>query len=137
MGWKLYVGDGETAGLNMLETPLVNTNWKDMPLPVGIYSGRNTVEWGLAKEKLGWNDFPQDRAILYDSGVRKPSPRGIEILAERIGFSSPLFFGDTGSDLQALRAFKGNGSFVAIGDQLPEEKGYPSVQAALEDIFSI
>lgn len=135
--WNLYVGDADHDGLHRLEKPLVHMNWKDMPLPVGVYSGRNQTEWKLGKEKLGWLDFPPEQAILYDSYVRKPSPRGIEILTERMGAHAPLFFGDTASDVQALKAFGGKGDFVAIGDMLPEQRHYPDVQTALEDIFHI
>ncbi len=136
-GWGLYAGDGRNPGLYNLEVPLVSTNWKDMPLPVGIYTGRNTAEWALAKATLGWQDFPLSQTILYDTGVRKPSPLGIEILSDRMGFKRPMFFGDTASDAKALRAYDSNGLFTAIGNLLPEEKSYPSAQAALNDIFGI
>ena len=48
-----------------------------------------------------------------------------------------MFFGDTASDAKALRAYDSNGLFTAIGNLLPEEKSYPSAQAALNDIFGI
>lgn len=137
IGWKLYAGDQNNKGLYNKETPLVSTNWKDMPLPVGIYSGRNSIEWTFAQEKLSWRDFPISNTVLYDTGVRKPSPLGIEILSKRMGFKRPVYFGDTASDVQALRAFGPGGSFIAIGDLLPEEKSFPSAQAALEAVFSI
>ena len=38
-GWGLYAGDGRNPGLYNLEVPLISTNWKDMPLPVVIYTG--------------------------------------------------------------------------------------------------
>lgn len=137
MCWEMYAGGNGKPGLHSLEVPLVTTNWKDMPLPVGIYTGRNTAEWALAKETLGWQDFPLSRTILCDMGIKKPSPLGIEILSERMGFKRPMFFGDTASDAKALRAYDPNGLFTAIGELLPEEKSYPNTQAALHDIFGI
>ena len=91
----------------------------ELGLPVAIYSGRNAYEWELAKKSLGWEDFPDDRIIHYDHGIEKPSPKGLEILCERIGASSPVFFGDTASDMKAQAAF-GRGRFAAIGRLLPE-----------------
>ena len=114
---KLY-GDPET-GLYRLEEPMLARRWDKLGLPVAIYSGRNSYEWQLAKKRLGWEDFPDELIIESDSGILKPSPVGLEILCERLGSSSPVFFGDTGSDMMAQAAF-GRGLFAAVGRLLPE-----------------
>lgn len=114
---KLY-GDPEN-GLYRLEKPMLRRRWDSLGLPVGIYSGRTAFEWELAKKSLGWEDFPDARIIHYDHGIEKPSPLGLEILCERLGASSPVFFGDTASDMKAQAAF-GRGRFAAIGRLLPE-----------------
>lgn len=133
----LYAGTKERRGLHLLETPLLTINWKEIPLPVGIYSGRDTREWGMGKEALGWTDFPDERVILSDTGITKPSPKGLEILCDRMGAKAPCFFGDTASDLLAYSAF-GKGSFAAIGGLLPEaEHIYPDTDAAVKDILKI
>ncbi len=114
---RLY-GD-EEKGLYRLEVPTLSRRWDELGLPVAIYSGRNAFEWELAKKSLGWEDFPDDRIIHYDHGIEKPSPEGLEILCGRLGASSPVFFGDTASDMKAQAAF-GRGRFAAVGRLLPE-----------------
>ncbi len=114
---RLY-GDPE-SGLYRLEKPMLCRRWDALGLPVAIYSGRNAQEWQLAKKRLDWEDFPDDRIIHSDHGVTKPSPKGLEILCERLGSLSPVFFGDTASDMKAQAAF-GRGLFAAIGRLLPE-----------------
>ena len=114
---ELY-GDPE-RGLYRLEKPALSRRWDKLGLPVAIYSGRNAYEWELAKKSLGWEDFPDELIIHSDHGIEKPSPEGLEILCGRIGASSPVFFGDTASDMKAQAAF-GRGHFAAVGRLLPE-----------------
>jgi phosphoglycolate phosphatase-like HAD superfamily hydrolase len=103
-----------TGGLYREETPLVKRHWRDIPLPAAVYTGRDKLEWSLAKESLGWQDFPDELVIEAESGIAKPSPRGLEILAGKLGSKRPAYFGDTASDLQAQEAF-GRGYFVGVG----------------------
>lgn len=130
---KLY-GDSEGGGLHMLETPMLRSHWRELPLPVGVYTGRNLLEWELAKESLMWRDFPIERVVHSDMGIYKPSPLGLEILCERLGVKEPLFFGDTASDIMAQKAF-GRGAFAAIGGLLPNaELVYNSTEEAIADL---
>ena len=117
----IYFGDEETPGLYLQERVMLPIHWSQLPLPVGIYTGRDSREWEFAKKMLNWQDFPDDRIVHSDSGIRKPSPEGFEILCSRMGRERPLFFGDTASDQKAHVAF-GNGFFVAIGELLPESE---------------
>lgn len=122
--------------LYKLETPMLTCHWKELPLPVAIYTGRNNAECLLAKKLLGWEDFPDELIIHSDSGITKPSPLGLEILCEKLGAGNPVFFGDTGSDIMASRAF-GKGYFVAIGDLLADaEYRYDDPQEALEALLN-
>lgn len=126
---ELYGGKG--CGLHLLERPMIQKHWRELGLPVAIYSGRNGLEWELAKDSLGWNDFPDELIIHSDSGITKPSPEGLEILCRRLGVSSPVFFGDTASDMQAQAAF-GKGRFAAVGPLLPEaEFRYDATEEAV------
>lgn len=126
---ELYGGRG--YGLHLLERPMIKKHWRELGLPVAIYSGRNGLEWELGKESLGWNDFPDELIIHSDSGITKPSPEGLEILCRRLGASSPVFFGDTASDMQAQAAF-GRGRFAAVGPLLPEaEFRYDTTEEAV------
>lgn len=131
---RLY-GYGGGGGLHMLETPMLHTRWNMLPLPVGIYTGRNLIEWEFAKQCLGWEDFPLENVIHSETGITKPSPKGLEILCCKFGAENPLFFGDTASDYQAWMAF-GRGMFVAIGDLLPEaEYVFDNTQTAVDTLL--
>lgn len=132
----LYQGTDAEEGLFRLEIPMLRCSWRDLPLPVGIYSGRCMAEWNLAKKSLGWEDFPTERVIHSDTGIMKPSPRGLEILCERMGVELPLFFGDTASDMRAQAAF-GRGQFVAVGGLLPEAPMvFKDTESALEGLLN-
>ncbi|MCE5202577.1 MAG: HAD family hydrolase [Synergistaceae bacterium] len=132
---ELY-GTGDTGGLHMLETPMLHSHWSELPLPVGIYTGRNLIEWELAKKSLGWQDFPSEHVVHSDSGILKPSPEGLDILCKSLGSCSPLFFGDTASDMKAHKAF-GKGDFVAIGELLPEAGLiFKDTESALEELLN-
>ena len=132
----LYIGEEGNPGLYSLEVPMLSFHWSKLPLPVGIYTGRNLIEWDLAKKALGWHDFPEDRIIHSDMGIYKPSPEGLEILSKRLGCENPLFFGDTGSDMKAQSSF-GKGYFVAVGRLLPEAKYvYDSTETAVNEIIA-
>lgn len=133
---RLY-GYGTDGGLHKLEKPLIKKRWSELPLPVGIYTGRNKIEWSFAKECLGWDDFPSENAVLSDSGVRKPSPEGLEILCGRFGAKEPFVFGDTASDMLAWKTF-GRGRFAAIGNLLPEaEFTFDDAESALDALLGL
>lgn len=133
----LYFGTDEEPGLYSLEVPMLSLHWEDLPLPVGVYTGRNLPEWQLAKKALGWQDFPDDKIIHSDTGIHKPSPEGLELLSKRLGCTDPVFFGDTGSDMKAQAAF-GKGRFVAIGKLFSEaDYIYDHTERAVKDIISL
>jgi len=102
------------------ERPLASFNWKEILVPVGIYTGRPVSELRLALKLIGWEDFPPGLMITPESGITKPSPEGLAVLCEKTGTANPLFLGDAESDRQALRAF-GKGTFAAVGDFLSDE----------------
>ena len=117
---RLYFGTDEKPGACALDVPQVDGNWRDLPLPAYIYTGRDLREWRAAQRTLGWLDFPDDRVVHRDTGMLKPSPDGLEYLCNRFGHRSPIFFGDTMSDKKSCDAF-GRALFFAIGPLLPEE----------------
>ena len=133
--YGLYGGTEQRAGLHLLEVPMLTSHWKELPLPVGIYTGRDLREWSLAKVSLGWEDFPIEHIIHLDTGIAKPSPEVLEILCRRLNVHSPLFFGDTAADMKAMQAF-GKGSFAAIGSLLPEAQwSFRTADEALEKLL--
>lgn len=98
------------------ERPLIRRSFREIPLPVGIYTGRPWRELDLAFRLLGWEDFPREMVVPMDSGILKPSPLGLEVLCQRMNASNPTFFGDSESDRAAHQAF-GRGLFLAVGDR--------------------
>ncbi len=123
----------EVSGLWRMETPLIRSSWKDLPLPVGIYTGRPRAELDLGLRLLNWNDFPRERAITPDEGISKPSPEGLALLCRRLEVTNPLFFGDTESDREAWRRF-GKGCFIAIGPILKDhDPHFDDVETALKE----
>lgn len=118
-------------GLWENERPMISCSWRSLPVPAGIYTGRTAKELHLALRGLGWEDFPNSMIITSDSGITKPSPRGLKILCETAGANNPLFLGDTESDRQTVQAY-GQGAFAAIGDFLPDaELAFPGPEEAL------
>ncbi len=115
-----YFGSDERPGTSAQETPLIDIDWKDLPLPAYIYTGRDLREWRAARRVIGWPDFPDDRVVHRDTGMMKPSPAGLQYICSRFGHHAPIFFGDTMSDKQASDAF-GRGTFCAIGPLLAGE----------------
>ncbi len=128
----LYLGTKDSKGLHLLETPQIHAKWNEMPLPVGLYTGRDRKELACAYESLGWQPLPEENVIHRETGICKPSPKGLEILCERFDAENPLFFGDTASDMMAYNAF-GKGVFVAIGCLLQEaENRFADCDTALK-----
>lgn len=121
-------------GLWHAEKPLLNCHWSDLSRPAAIYTGRFLPELELALARLGWEDFPIDRIVTPETGISKPSGEGFARLCRTTGTRNPVYFGDTESDRESLRRF-GKGTFVAIGNLLPEETcRYDLVSEALMDL---
>jgi len=107
---KWYKG----KGLWRRERALIDVHWKDLPLPVCIFTGRSRKECLLGLKLLGWEDLPKERIFTLEDGMPKPSPEGLEVLSARVGAKNPIFFGDTSSDLESAKRF-GRGKFVYVG----------------------
>jgi len=110
----------EKEGLWKVEKPGVLGHWKELGLPVGIYTGRTRDEMVLGYKILNWLDFPDNMLICSNDGILKPSPEGLAVLCERSGAKHPAFFGDTASDRVTWGTF-GKGEFIAIGPILEAE----------------
>ena len=131
----IYLGGEDQPGTCMLERPLSSVHWRELPLPVCIYTGRNLREWRQGQKILKWQGFPDERVVHFDTGMRKPAPDGLEYLCNTFGLQRPIFFGDTMSDKKAHVAF-GKGLFAAIGDLMPQEEFcFASVNEALSQMI--
>ncbi len=111
----LYAGLPQ-EGLYSLEKPLCDAELlRSVQMPMGLFTGRNSGEAGLALErfKLG---VPARRRIVDDGVVpKKPSPEGLMLLA-RETTGPVLFAGDTVDDKRAAMAYQQR----AAADGLPE-----------------
>ena len=121
------------------DRPMIESHWSDFPLPAYIYSGRYLREWRFAQDILKWGDFPDERTVLLDSGIHKPSPKGLDMICSKFNHDRPVFFGDTMSDKLSSDAF-GRGWFAAIGDILKDRVSdkslsFPDTETALSAIF--
>jgi phosphoglycolate phosphatase-like HAD superfamily hydrolase len=132
LGQALYTGTELSPGEWVLDKAMLGLHWSELPLPAYIYTGRDMREWRLAQNVLKWEDFPDDRTVQIDMGIKKPSPGGLEYICETFGHENPIFFGDTMSDLMSSAAF-GRGWFAAIGDMIPEaQMRFPDIKTALQ-----
>jgi phosphoglycolate phosphatase-like HAD superfamily hydrolase len=131
LGQALYTGADGSPGAWKLDRPMLRVHWSGLPLPAYIYTGRDLKEWRLAQYVLKWDDFPDDRTVQVDMGIKKPSPEGLEYIRRVFGHEKPVFFGDTMSDFMSSEAF-GRGWFAAIGDMIPEARlRFPDIETAL------
>ena len=135
LGQALYTGTDDSPGEWTLDRSMLGAHWSRLPLPAYIYTGRDMREWRLAQHVLKWDDFPDERTVQVDMGIKKPSPEGLEYICRAFGHARPIFFGDTMSDFMSSEAF-GKGWFAAIGDMIPEAPlRFPDITAALSRIL--
>ena len=135
-GQELYVGTEDEPGQWTSDRPMLTADWKRLPLPAYVYTGRDLKEWRLAQKTLSWPDFPDERAVVIDMGIKKPSAEGLEYVCRKFGHERPVYFGDTAGDKLSLYEF-GRGWFVAIGDMMPEaDMRFPDVKTALRAILN-
>lgn len=133
----IYVGSGGDDGIYLIEKPQLRTGWRELPLPGYIYTGRDEKEWRLAQKLLDWGDLPDERVVHSGTGMVKPSPDGLIHICSQFGHKSPVFFGDTVSDLQAFRTF-GRGWFAAIGHIIEDaEHRFSDVNEALSKLAEL
>jgi len=117
------------------ERPMLCAHWKELGYPVGVYTGRNDIEMGLALEILGWTDLPLQRCITADRGILKPSAEGLFELERILSVERILFFGDTESDRKAFEGYR-RGRFIAVGDLLSGPQAfYPTLEEALSEVL--
>lgn len=84
---------------------------------LGILTGRTKEETETALEQADLVDLISFENIIYDNGIhRKPDPKVLEILGDRMGTKVGLYTGDIIDDLQTVlnyREIKANRRFLA------------------------
>jgi len=74
---------------------------------IGLYTGRTLAEAKHAISLIGAEHVINwEHVVTADDSIYKPDPRGLEILAERMGFRSAVFFGDMPDDAEAVRRYR-------------------------------
>jgi phosphoglycolate phosphatase-like HAD superfamily hydrolase len=135
-GQELYAGTEDEPGRWISDKPMIEADWRRLPLPAYIYTGRYAAEWRLAQHTLSWLDFPDERVVVIDMGIKKPSARGLEYICRKFGHERPVYFGDTAGDKLSHDEF-GRGWFVAIGERIPDARvRFPDVKTALRVILN-
>ena len=130
-GQELYVGTDDEPGRWTSDRPMFTADWRRLPLPAYVYTGRDMKEWRLAQKTLSWQNFPDERVVQVDMGIKKPSSEGLEYFCRKFGHERPVYLGDTAGDKLSYDAF-GRGWFVAIGDMIPDAGvRFPDVESAL------
>lgn len=80
---------------------------KDMKL--GILTGRARRETRLALERLGLlTIIPEEFWVTDDDPIRKPDPKALRVLVEKLEANSAIYVGDTIDDLQMVNDYKAN-----------------------------
>ena len=80
---------------------LACASWK-----IGLYTGRTLAEAKHAISLIGAGHLINwEHVVTADDSIYKPDPRGLEILAQRMGFRSAVFFGDMPDDAEAVRRY--------------------------------
>jgi HAD superfamily hydrolase (TIGR01548 family) len=77
-------------------------NWK-----LGLYTGRTLAESKHAISLIGAEKlFQWEHVVTADDSIYKPNPRGLELLAQRMGFKRAVFFGDMPDDAEAALRYR-------------------------------
>lgn len=78
---------------------------KDMKL--GILTGRAKRETMLALERMGLTHIiPEEFWVTDDDPIRKPDPKALTILMEKLGANCAIYVGDTIDDLKMVNDYK-------------------------------
>ncbi len=73
---------------------------------LGVQTGRTWEEAQLGMERIGLDKIiPDVHVVTKRDKFHKPDPRGLMLLADRLGFKNALYIGDTLDDLRTVRRF--------------------------------
>ena len=119
---ELYAGDRCEAlygyaptlydgpGFYKFDRPLLDTAHLPANKILGVQTGRTYEEAKLGLELCGLqNAISEQSLITKRDGFHKPEPGGLQLLAERLGFTCALYIGDTGDDLRTVQNFNAGG----------------------------
>ncbi len=98
------------AGYLERERPLIDLALLPADLKLGILTGRAKRETRLALERLHLlQRIPEEFWVTDDDPIRKPDPKALLVLAERLQVRRAIYVGDTVDDLRMVNEFKAMG----------------------------
>lgn len=98
----LYTGPGYIN----LDTPLLDLSKLPTGKTLGAQTGRSLEEARFGLEMCGlWDRIPAANLVTATDGFKKPHPGGLLALAKRLGFTNPVYVGDTWDDLRTVQRF--------------------------------
>ncbi|MFA0750397.1 MAG: hypothetical protein SLRJCFUN_000800 [Candidatus Fervidibacter sp.] len=95
------------VGLLEREQVLIDLSLLPPDLKLGILTGRARRETALALERIGLSErIPPEFWVTDDDAPRKPDPRALAVLTERLQTQCALYVGDTVDDLRMVNEYK-------------------------------
>lgn len=89
------------------ERPILDISLLPPGLNLGVITGRSRRETAFALRRLGLTEkIPPASWVTDEDLFRKPDPRALAILMERLQIQSALYVGDTIDDLQMVNDYK-------------------------------
>lgn len=97
------------AGFLERERTLIDLSLLPKDMKLGILTGRAKRETRLALERVGLLPIiPEEFWVTDDDPIRKPDPKALTVLMEKLGANCAIYVGDTIDDLQMVNDYKAN-----------------------------
>lgn len=95
------------AGFLERERTLIDMSLIPKDLKLGILTGRAKREATLALERIGLLCvIPEEFWVTDDDPIRKPDPKALSVLMDKLGASTAIYVGDTVDDLKMVNDYK-------------------------------
>ncbi len=95
------------SGFLEREKPLIDPNLLPETMKLGILTGRAKRETILALERLNLLErIPEEFWVTDDDPIRKPDPKALLVLTERLQVQRAIYVGDTVDDLRMVNDYK-------------------------------
>ncbi len=95
------------AGFLERERTLIDLSLLPEDMKLGILTGRAKRETVLALEKIGLiSRIPEEFWVTDDDPIRKPDPKAIAVLTDKLEAATVIYVGDTVDDLKMVNDYK-------------------------------
>lgn len=95
------------AGFLEREQSLIDSSLLPEDMKLGILTGRAKREATLALERLGLiYRIPEEFWVTDDDPIRKPNPKALSVLMDKMKAKSAIYVGDTVDDLKMANEYK-------------------------------